>query len=108
LAGYLGLEPVDLRFGQGEHGKPELDPRQGGELCFNLSHTGDWVLIGVALGREVGVDVETLEKRGSLDGVAQRVFTEGELAELAASGQGLAWQSAFLRGWSRKEAALKA
>jgi len=51
---------VELRFG--DHGKPALaDP--GSSLRFNLSHSGELALIVVAIGREVGVDVERVGAR---------------------------------------------
>ncbi len=104
----LALDPALLRFAAGEHGKPRLDPAQAAGLSFNLSHTGDWVLLGVARGGELGVDVETLARRGSLEGVAQRVFCDAELARLGGRAEPAAWEAAFLRGWTRKEALLKA
>ncbi len=60
LAACLGVAPIDLTFGVGEHGKPFLlDPQPGiPPLEFNLSHSGDCVLIATALGISLGVDVE--------------------------------------------------
>ena len=86
-----------------------LGREQAGDLRFNLSHTAEEVLIGVTRGREVGVDIETLERRGDFGGVARRVFTARELAELEGLGgtDAAAWRRAFLRGWTRKEAFLK-
>ena len=107
LAGYVEIAPGTLRFGLGEHKKPLLDPVQAHGLTFNLSHTRDLVLCGVSRGREVGVDVETLDRRGDFEGVARRVFTARELAELEGLDEG-EWGAGFLRGWTRKEAFLKA
>ena len=56
LAGYAGLEPQDLRFGMTREGKPFLQSAR--EFEFNLTHSGDLVLYGVARSRPVGVDVE--------------------------------------------------
>ena len=110
LGAYLGVPAAGLRLTEGEHKKPLLGGEHATDLRFNLSHTGAWVLVGVARGREVGVDVETLERRGDFEGVARRVFTVGEREVLERCGASAEdeWKRAFLRGWSRKEAFLKA
>lgn len=64
LATYLGEDPERIRLARGKHGKPrlaEVSPR----LEFNLSHSGDLVLVAVSGEFEVGVDVERVRpKRG--------------------------------------------
>lgn len=107
LGAYLATPPAALRFVPGEHGKPRLEPARRG-LCFNLSHTGNEVVLAVTgEGRELGVDVEALDRRGDFEAVARRVFTVRELDELEGLGEE-PWRAAFLRGWTRKEAILKA
>jgi len=61
LSRYLGQSAGELRFEVGEHGKPRLAPAT--EPAFNLSHSGNVVLIALASGREVGVDVERIARR---------------------------------------------
>src|SRR5205807_5525186 len=49
LGRYLALQPLGLRFGQGAKGKPDLAPEQNPlGLTFNLSHSGEFALMGVA------------------------------------------------------------
>jgi len=104
LAGYLTCDPLALRFGAHQNGKPFLvDAR----LEFNLSHSGDVALIVVAQSRQVGVDVEQLRPMVDLESVAARICTPGELSTLA----GLAEperERAFFAMWTRKEALAKA
>ena len=98
LAGVVGLPPADLALLEGDKGKPFLP----GGPEFNLSHTGPLALLALAA-FPVGVDVELC--RPVERGVADLVFTAAERAEWAASG----WaDAAFYRGWTRKEAVLKA
>jgi 4'-phosphopantetheinyl transferase len=104
LGGYLTCDPVSLRFGARENGKPFLE---GAPLEFNLSHSGALALIAVARSRQVGVDVEEVRPMADLDSVAARVCTPAELATLA----GLAEPHrgrAFFAMWVRKEALAKA
>ncbi len=98
LAGVVGLPPAQLALFEGDKGKPYLPA--GPE--FNLSHSGPVAVFALAA-FPVGVDVELC--RPVERGVADLVFTAAEQAEWAASG----WaEAAFYRGWTRKEAVLKA
>jgi phosphopantetheinyl transferase len=60
LARYLGAEPGEIELVVGERGKPRL---AGGQLHFNLSHSGALGLVAVCAEREVGVDVERLRPK---------------------------------------------
>ena len=59
LGRYLEMDPGEIRFGQGPHGKPELEGASS-SLCFNLSHSGDLMLLAVAHARAVGIDLELI------------------------------------------------
>lgn len=105
LAGYLGLDPRDVPLATGAHGKPGLSGA-GAELRFNLAHSGDRLLLAIATGREVGVDIEQIGSDRPLEAMARLVFSPGEQAELAGLSPS-AREQAFCRGWVRKEACLK-
>ena len=98
LAGVVGVSPAELTLCEGDKGKPFLP----GGPEFNLSHSGSLALFAMAA-FPVGVDVE--QCRPVERGVADLVFTAAERSEWAASG----WVAAvFYRGWTRKEAVLRA
>jgi 4'-phosphopantetheinyl transferase len=105
LARYLHQPPETLRFAYGLHGKPTVEA--GGDLHFNLSHSGDAGLLGITHGREIGVDLEQVRPRGNLEELAQRFFAPAEVAALAAVAPAEK-TLAFFHGWTRKEAFLKA
>ncbi len=63
--------------------------------------------MALARARALGVDVEAGNGLLDVDEIAPSVFTRGEQAELARYA-GAARRDAFLRGWARKEAYLKA
>lgn len=98
LGAELGIPPASVRFAYGEHGKPSVEG-----LHFNLSHSGDRALVGVA-DRPVGVDLEELRPDVQFRRLAERFFSA--LEREAMPDQGLAL--AFFRLWTRKEAYLKA
>jgi 4'-phosphopantetheinyl transferase len=107
LGQILNFPASKLQFEYDEFGKPSLTPKREPPLKFNVSHSGDFVLIAIAIGRAVGVDVERI--RTDLDPVdiAAHFFSANEckiLASLVGSDQ----YEAFFACWTRKEAYLKA
>lgn len=105
LARHTGLAPSALRLDAAPDGKPLLLDRPG--CRFNLSHSGDWALVAICADAEVGVDVETLRPVDDALALAATVFTPAERQALAELPRG-ARDRAFLRGWTRKEACVKA
>lgn len=109
LAAQCGLAPR-VEFEIGANGKPCLSSPGCG---FNLSHTGNRALIGIAIdeGRgdigHIGVDIESVKHFDDLELLAQDTLTQSELAELAQACPASRVET-FLRGWTRKEACLKA
>lgn len=108
LAGYLKVPTGDVPMQFGAGGKPALAaPTDRGSVRFNLSHTDDGILIAVARGQEVGVDVETLHRMVRADEVSERFFHADEVARLRAVPEGQR-HGRFFRYWTAKEAVLKA
>lgn len=108
LGEYVAGDPIGFPLSADERGKPFLgDRRTQFDLQFNLSHSGGLALIVVAAARQVGVDVEHIRPMPDLEGVAARVCTPAERAELSALA-GAQRESAFFAMWTRKEALAKA
>jgi 4'-phosphopantetheinyl transferase len=108
LSRYLGLAPGDLEFTYGPQGKPALLPGQNHcEVSFSLAHSRDRVLLAIACRREVGVDIEFVRPLFDAMGLARRVFSSREMEELWALPPGERLEG-FFRGWTCKEAWLKA
>ena len=104
LAGYTNEDPSGLRFAYGAHGKPYLP---GSDVRFNLSHSGEWAVLAVARGREVGIDIERIDAGFAQEQIPERFFSPREVAELRALPR-CEQTAAFFRCWSRKEAYIKA
>ncbi len=105
LSRYLALDPAEVGFCYGLHGKPVLDPRFGA-LSFSLSHAKELVVCAVSRRAALGVDVELVEWRPDLDGISARFFAEE--ADVVVPLPGDARLPAFYRRWVRQEAYLKA
>jgi 4'-phosphopantetheinyl transferase len=108
LGGYLKRLPEELDFAYGAYGKPSL--RQGSatpSLYFNVSHSHGLALMAFSLGRELGVDLESLRSDIASEEIAERYFSPHEVAELRSLPPALRTEGFFLC-WTRKEAYIKA
>lgn len=102
------VAPPDWRFSVGDHGKPEpILPEGAPPFRVNLSHTRGLAAVAVALDREVGVDVEWLDRTNLTIDLADRFFAPAECEQLV----GLdpeAEKDALFAFWTLKEAYIKA
>ena len=104
----LGCRNDQLGFGASRYGKPyALLSGSRAPVDFNVSHGGRHGLIALAGAARVGVDVEECDARRDLDGLAGRVFTAAEQAQLARA-DGAAKVRLFFDLWTMKEALMKA
>ncbi len=104
LAKYLERKPESLCFDPNEFGKPFL---KDSPLKFNLSHSGEFALIGVAEKREVGVDIELVRENVNYHELAAQFFSKKETDFFISLPQSDRKQ-VFFRIWSRKESFVKA
>ena len=103
LAKHLGGNPSDIPLTVNAHGKPVLADHS---LHFNVTHTEG--VLGFVIGRTpVGIDAERTQSNRDLPGLVNRYFGTAEQAQFAALPAELQ-PAAFLRGWTCKEALLKA
>jgi 4'-phosphopantetheinyl transferase len=105
LARYTGDAPDRIRFVRERNGKPKLD-RGGLDVRFSVSRTEGTMVLAVALGIEVGVDVELI-REGPWRALPAHALSHREQTDLATC-RPEARVSALLTYWTRKEAILKA
>lgn len=106
------VAPGDWHFRFNAHGRPEIEGPPGWPptlppLGFNLSHTDGLVACLVGLGLESGVDVEYIERRINLSGVARHSFSALEADDVITC-DGRTRRERFFRYWTLKEAYIKA
>ena len=105
LGSWLAQSPASIPIETSCQGKPHCP--SPGAPAFNLSHSGDLILLGFHPSLAVGVDVEQARPELDWGPIARRVLRPAEVAALHALP--LAEQpSAFLAAWCLLEAQLKA
>lgn len=95
------LGPGEYTEEKGTDGKPHI--RDNADFHYNLSHSGNWVVIAYG-GSRVGVDVEGLRLVRDYEALARRYFAPEEQA-WCAEGEDLSRR--FLEVWTGKESYLK-
>jgi Phosphopantetheinyl transferase len=101
------IAPQDWRFEFNAHGKPAIANALSGPLHFNLSHTQNLAALAVTRCAPVGVDVEKIKTVEQVRGLAERCFTDGEIA-FVFGGDKAAVMERFFKLWTLKEAYIKA
>ncbi|QIR14969.1 4'-phosphopantetheinyl transferase family protein [Shewanella aestuarii] len=121
-ANSLAIRPQDWQFEYAEKGKPSLSHafKVKTGLHFNLSHSGDWLMVGVlssfthviephAISHELmlGVDIERLRSNTNIEPILKHYFTAQEIADLLVLTSDLQ-RERFFDLWALKEAFIKA
>lgn len=101
LGAHLSIRPQEVPFAYGPFGKPQIP----GGPEFNLSHSGDALLLAVS-DEAVGVDVQQYAAGFADLSLAHGFFDSGELSRLTVLNPS-ARIAGFHRSWVRKEAYLK-
>jgi 4'-phosphopantetheinyl transferase len=108
LSRYAEAEPRAWQFIPNRYGRPEIAAPDGvPPLRFNVSHTKGLVVCLVALDREIGVDVEPVDRAAPELSLAERYFAPAEVAALRRL-SAREFSQAFLDFWTLKEAYIKA
>jgi 4'-phosphopantetheinyl transferase len=94
------LVPHNILFSRAKNGKPFLE---NSDTKFNLSHSGDWVVMALAEA-EVGIDVELIRPVNYQ--IAERFFSKDEVTILN-SKEGDEKLEYFFDLWTLKESYLK-
>ncbi len=105
LAHYLGVGIEHINFRYNEFGKPELN--KPWKIAFNVSHSGDKLVIGISRSHNLGIDIEQVKPSRDILSIAKSFFANNEYAlleKLPEKDQILA----FYKLWSLKESYIKA
>lgn len=107
LSRYADVAPAAWGFTANRYGRPEIASPAACPLRFNLTNTDGLIACLVAHEREIGVDVEDIERQGETVSIADRFFSPLEVAALHAVPEA-ARRGRFFDYWTLKEAYIKA
>lgn len=107
LGAMLGMVPKDVPIVAGEGGKPYVE---GGGASYSLSHSASRAVVAITRGREIGIDIETIDGSDrlddQLDDLARLCLIDEELDALDAAPPEQRVRL-FLAYWTAKEARMK-
>jgi len=107
LGNYTFHNPESISFLTGKNGKPELIPHEGYTVVsFNVSHTSEMVIIGIASTQRIGIDIVKIDPLYQFHEIAEYILTPAEKAFMQEIEPAQKHQ-AFFRIWALKEAILK-
>ena len=109
LSRYAKVSPSEWQFEKAQDGRPYVvgeKQQEVSHLSFNISHTDGLIIVGIANGVEIGVDVENTNRAPMLE-IANRVFSVEEASRM----QTLSKEEQrryFFALWTLKESYVKA
>ncbi|WP_295797377.1 4'-phosphopantetheinyl transferase superfamily protein [Mucilaginibacter sp.] len=103
LGKYLNLAPEAIEFGSGLNKKPFIKSGNQNNLQYNLSHSGEAILLAVA-DSTIGADIEFINHNFGYHEVLADNFSPGEVNYIAEADS----IHRFFKLWTRKEAITKA
>ncbi|USB34370.1 4'-phosphopantetheinyl transferase superfamily protein [Paenibacillus sp. YPG26] len=101
----LDCSADELEFGSNLHGKPIL---MGDDLNigFNVSHSGDWVVLAAGSSGRIGIDIERVNEMDLA--TAKQFYTEDEYNFIMKHESAEARLLRFFQIWTAKESYIKA
>lgn len=101
----LNLAPEEIEFATLEHGKPMISSAQNpNQVEFNLSHAGNYVMLGIDDSTPIGVDIEQIKDKDHTN-IAERFFHPLEVEQIKNASEP---NDCFFQIWTLKEAVVKA
>ena len=105
LGVYLGENPDTINLNYTPEGKPFLKAEGKNRIQFNVSHSGNNILLGFSRS-PIGVDVEKMDNQVDTDRISRNFFSAEEW-KLIESASGENKKDTFFEIWTKKEAVLK-
>jgi 4'-phosphopantetheinyl transferase len=99
--------PEGWRFVLNPYGRPELPDPGTPPLRFNLSHCHGMVAAACVLDRDIGVDVERIDRKSATTDIARHFFSPAEVNALESLPPDRQ-RAAFFSFWTLKESYIKA
>lgn len=105
LSRLFDLPACDLQYAYDPNGKPYIENYKN--IKFNISHSKEYLLVGIAEKAEIGVDIEKINYKLNYTPIANSIFAAEELDLFKRYNETQQLQ-AFYKAWVQKEAVSKA
>ena len=102
---YLHMSPNTIKFKYGKYGKPDYGLPV--PVKFNVSHSGNFIVIAFVKNSQLGVDIELIRRDFNVLDIAENFFSKMEIKTLHDVDKDDVFK-AFYRCWTRKESFIKA
>lgn len=100
LADYLNISLPQIKIQEDDYYRPYLANQLGQAVDFNLSHSGDYVIMAVSNKAKVGIDIEFIDHEIDYASLKSLTFSCFETELINSSLE-------FFNLWSKKEALIK-
>lgn len=107
LSSFLNVNPNEIKYNYSVYGKPFISHDDYKDFNFNISHSKEYLFVGISNKGEIGVDVEKINVRLSYPLLAESVFSPDELLLYDSYNESDKLWS-FYKAWVQKEAISKA
>jgi 4'-phosphopantetheinyl transferase len=107
LAKHIGIAPAEVELLCSEQGKTCIAAHQSSRIRFSVSHSRWLAMYALALDRDVGIDVERIDRSLAWQDISKAFFSGSEqdvISRLPSARQ----PESFFEIWTRKESLLKA
>ncbi len=107
LSHYFNINLDEVRYDYNEYGKPFISHRDYKNYGFNISHSKEYLFVGIVKDKEIGVDIEKINLGLNHHLLAESVFSTEEMA-LYNNYDDFNKLCSFYKAWVQKEAISKA
>ncbi|MCX7843033.1 MAG: 4'-phosphopantetheinyl transferase superfamily protein [Clostridia bacterium] len=107
IAHFASRHPCEITFERTDEGKPFIALPIPNCIYFNISHSKEYLLVGISENRDIGVDIEKIRQDAGHAVLAESVFSPLEKA-LYSSYSPSEKLRCFYKAWVQKEAVSKA
>jgi len=107
LSGFLDIPPGELKYEYDINGKPFISSCGYEDFYFNISHSKEYLFVGITKNGHIGVDIEKVNPKLNHSLLAGSVFSPRELSLYDSYDKPDKLRS-FYKAWVQKEAVGKA
>lgn len=104
LSSYLNIDPKYLEFSYNKYGKPYID---NNPIKFNLSHSGDFCVLGISESQNIGIDIEKIDPSVNINSLLESILSKRELGHINKYPEDMKLDL-FYDVWTQKESVIKA